>query len=200
MRVVDLPARAADTAFRGPVPGNGKTDAKDAFIIVDAARTLSDTLLPIGKACDLVEGLRMLSEFDADLAVDENRLTPAVDAVVGESMGVRTGVTMLIEITDIGRSATQGRSPFTPGSHLAHIAPERPSKVSTDNTAATPDSNAPSIFQRSLLSRIRSPVPTTTENELRAGVAGARLEVRVRAPSVAAARTPVCLPRLRTRW
>lgn len=106
MRVVDLPARAADTAFRGPVPGNGKTDAKDAFIIVDAARTLSDTLLPIGKACDLVEGLRMLSEFDADLAVDENRLTPAVDAVVGESMGVRTGVTMLVEITDIGRSAT----------------------------------------------------------------------------------------------
>ncbi|MDJ0106536.1 transposase [Rhodococcus sp. IEGM 1241] len=146
VRVVDLPARAADTAFRGPVPGNGKTDAKDAFIIVDAARTLSDTLLPIGKACDLVEGLRMLSEFDADLAVDENRLTPAVDAVVGESMGVRTGVTMLVEITDIGRSATQGRSRFTPGSHLAHIALERPSKVSIDNTAATPDSNAPSIF------------------------------------------------------
>ncbi|MCZ4542712.1 transposase [Rhodococcus qingshengii] len=74
VRVVDLPARAADTAFRGPVPGNGKTDAKDAFIIVDAARTLPDTLLPIGKACDLVEGPRVLSEFDADLAVDENRL------------------------------------------------------------------------------------------------------------------------------
>lgn len=110
-------------------------------------------------------------------------------------VGIRTGVTMLIEITDIGRSATQGRSPFTPGSHLAHIALERPSKVSIDNTAATPDSNAPSIFQRSLLSRIRSPVPTTTENELRAGVAGARLEVRVRAPDIVSERTPMWLQR-----
>lgn len=35
-------------------PGNGKTDAKDAFIIAHAARTLPDTLLPIGEASDLV--------------------------------------------------------------------------------------------------------------------------------------------------
>jgi len=82
VRVVDLPARAADTAFRGPVPGNGKTVAKDAFIIANAARTLPDTLLPIGKACDLVEGLRMLSEFDADLAVDENRLINRLRSVL----------------------------------------------------------------------------------------------------------------------
>ncbi|WP_143545839.1 IS110 family transposase [Rhodococcus sp. 14-2470-1a] len=78
-------------------PGNGKTDAKDAFIIADAARTLPDTLLPIGESSDLVEGLRLLSGFDADLAVDENRLInrlrsvllsvhPALERAIGAQM------------------------------------------------------------------------------------------------------------------
>ncbi|MER2087457.1 MAG: transposase [Rhodococcus sp. (in: high G+C Gram-positive bacteria)] len=62
-------------------PGNGKTDAKDGFHHRRCARTLPDTLLPIGEASDLVEGLRMLSEFGADLAVDENRLINGLRSV-----------------------------------------------------------------------------------------------------------------------
>ncbi|MDV6275364.1 hypothetical protein R3Q06_17865 [Rhodococcus erythropolis] len=76
----------------------------------------------------------LAARFDQALA--EYPAGPILTSLPG--VGVRTGVTMLVEITDIGRSATQGRSRFTPGSHLAHIAPERPSKVSIDNTAATP--------------------------------------------------------------
>lgn len=42
-------------------PGQAKTDARDAFIIADAARTLPDTLLPVTQDDDIVEGLRMLA-------------------------------------------------------------------------------------------------------------------------------------------
>ncbi|MDJ0362991.1 IS110 family transposase [Rhodococcus sp. H29-C3] len=89
-------------------PGNGKTDAKDAHIIADAARTLPDTLLPVGESNDLVEGLRMLSGFDADLAVDENRLInrlrsvllsvhPALERAIGAQMHRPIGPGLLAE-------------------------------------------------------------------------------------------------------
>lgn len=54
-------------------PGRSKTDARDAFVIADAARTLPDTLLRIDEQNDVVEGLRLLAGFDADLASEENR-------------------------------------------------------------------------------------------------------------------------------
>lgn len=55
-------------------PDRSKTDARDAFVIADAARTLPDTLLRIDEQNDVMEGLRLLAGFDADLASEENRL------------------------------------------------------------------------------------------------------------------------------
>ena len=54
--------------------GSSKTDARDAFVIADAARTLPDTLIPVDTRNETIEGLRILAGFDADLAVEENRL------------------------------------------------------------------------------------------------------------------------------
>ncbi|PVY24754.1 IS110 family transposase [Williamsia muralis] len=54
--------------------GSAKTDARDAYVIADAARTLPGTLVPIDSRNEVVEGLRILAGFDADLAVEENRL------------------------------------------------------------------------------------------------------------------------------
>ncbi|OZF29135.1 IS110 family transposase [Rhodococcus sp. 14-2483-1-1] len=102
-------------------PGNGKTDAKDAFIIADAARTLPDTLLPIGENNDLVEGLRMLAGFDADLAVDENRLInrlrsvllsvhPALERAIGAQMHRPIGPGLLAKFGGpVGFSAASRR-------------------------------------------------------------------------------------------
>lgn len=54
--------------------GSSKTDARDAYVIADAARTLPDTLVPVDARNETIEGLRILAGFDADLAGEENRL------------------------------------------------------------------------------------------------------------------------------
>ena len=89
-------------------PGQAKTDARDAFIIADAARTLPDTLLPVTQDDDIVEGLRMLAGFDADLATEENRISsrirsvllsvhPALERVIGKHLYRPVALTLLAE-------------------------------------------------------------------------------------------------------
>jgi transposase len=89
-------------------PGQAKTDARDAFIIADAARTLPDTLLPVTQNDDIVEGLRMLAGFDADLATEENRISsrirsvllsvhPALERAIGKHLYRPVALTLLAE-------------------------------------------------------------------------------------------------------
>lgn len=89
-------------------PGQAKTDARDAFIIADAARTLPDTLLSVTQDDDIVEGLRMLAGFDADLATEENRISsrirsvllsvhPALERAIGEHLYRPVALTLLAE-------------------------------------------------------------------------------------------------------
>ena len=77
--------------------GSVKTDARDAYVIADAARTLPNTLVPVESRNEIVEGLRILAGFDADLAVEENRLInrirslllsvhPALERAVGKQL------------------------------------------------------------------------------------------------------------------
>jgi transposase len=49
-------------------PGHAKTDARDAFIIADAARTLPHTLRPVDVGDDALAELDVLVGFDNDLA------------------------------------------------------------------------------------------------------------------------------------
>lgn len=49
-------------------PGEAKTDARDAFIIADAARTMPHTLRSVQLADEQIAELTMLCGFDDDLA------------------------------------------------------------------------------------------------------------------------------------
>lgn len=56
-------------------PGQGKTDARDAYVIADAARTMPHTLRRVGKDDEALAGLTVLAGYDADLAGEATRLT-----------------------------------------------------------------------------------------------------------------------------
>lgn len=48
-------------------PGQSKTDARDAFIIADTARTMPHTLRAVDRDSEVLAALKVLSGFDADL-------------------------------------------------------------------------------------------------------------------------------------
>ncbi|SDD57245.1 Transposase [Actinokineospora iranica] len=55
-------------------PGRARTDARDAFIIADAARSLPHTLRPIDVGDDALAELDVLVGFDDDLAGEATRI------------------------------------------------------------------------------------------------------------------------------
>jgi transposase len=55
-------------------PGKAKTDARDAFIIADAARSLPHTLRPVDVGDDALAELDVLVGFDDDLAGEATRI------------------------------------------------------------------------------------------------------------------------------
>ncbi|MEH0057962.1 IS110 family transposase [Auritidibacter ignavus] len=57
-------------------PGRSKTDARDAFIIADTARTMPHTLRAVDRESDLFSALKVLAGFDNDLA---RECTPAIN-------------------------------------------------------------------------------------------------------------------------
>jgi transposase len=56
-------------------PGQGKTDARDARVIADAARTMPHTLRRVGTDDELLAELTVLAGYDDDLAAQSTRLT-----------------------------------------------------------------------------------------------------------------------------
>jgi transposase len=75
-------------------PGTAKTDARDAFIIADAARTLPHTLRQVDVGDDTLAELDVLVGFDDDLAGEATRISnrirglltgihPALERVLG---------------------------------------------------------------------------------------------------------------------
>ncbi|MEV4758932.1 IS110 family transposase [Micromonospora sp. NPDC049559] len=75
-------------------PGTAKTDARDAFVIADAARTLPHTLRRVDAGDDTLAELEMLVGYDDDLAAEATRVSnrirglltqihPALERVLG---------------------------------------------------------------------------------------------------------------------
>ncbi|WP_414942912.1 IS110 family transposase [Amycolatopsis sp. cmx-11-51] len=75
-------------------PGNAKTDARDAYVIADAARTLPHTLRQLNVGDEALAELDVLVGFDDDLAAEATRISnrirglltglhPALERVLG---------------------------------------------------------------------------------------------------------------------
>jgi transposase len=56
-------------------PGEGKTDARDAYVIADAARTMPHALRRVGTDDETLAELSVLAGYDDDLAAQATRLT-----------------------------------------------------------------------------------------------------------------------------
>ncbi len=54
-------------------PGKSKTDARDAFIIADSARTMPHTLRAVDRDSDVLAAQKVLAGFDEDLAHESTR-------------------------------------------------------------------------------------------------------------------------------
>ncbi len=89
-------------------PGEGKTDARDAYVIADAARTMPHTLRRVGTDDETLAGLTVLAGYDDDLAAQSTRLTnrlrdallhvhPALERLLGKHLD-RGGVLDLLAI------------------------------------------------------------------------------------------------------
>jgi geranylgeranyl reductase family protein len=88
-------------------PGEAKTDAKDAAVIADAARTMAHTLRTLDLADEVTAELTMLVGFDQDLAGEANRTSnrirglltqfhPSLERVLGPRLD-HPAVTWLLE-------------------------------------------------------------------------------------------------------
>src|SRR3954469_6795113 len=71
-------------------PGRAKTDARDAFIIADAARSLPRTLRPVDVGDDALAELEVLVGFDDDLAGEATRISNRI-------RGLLTGIHPALE-------------------------------------------------------------------------------------------------------
>ncbi|WP_410598082.1 IS110 family transposase [Amycolatopsis sp. lyj-23] len=71
-------------------PGRAKTDARDAFVIADAARSLPHTLRPVDVGDDTLAELEVLVGFDDDLAGEATRISNRI-------RGLLTGIHPALE-------------------------------------------------------------------------------------------------------
>ncbi len=71
-------------------PGRAKTDARDAFVIADAARSLPHTLRPVDVGDETLAELEVLVGFDDDLAGEATRIANRV-------RGLLTGIHPALE-------------------------------------------------------------------------------------------------------
>ena len=70
-----LPARPGDAPDRRPASRRAKTDARDAYVIADAARTLPHTLRRVDVGDETLAELEVLVGFDDDLAGEATRIS-----------------------------------------------------------------------------------------------------------------------------
>lgn len=79
-------------------PGNAKTDARDAYIIAEAGRSMPHALRRVGGDDDLIADLAVIVGFDDDLAGEVNRISnrirglltqihPALERAIGGDIG-----------------------------------------------------------------------------------------------------------------
>ncbi|MBN9113136.1 MAG: IS110 family transposase [Pseudonocardia sp.] len=163
-------------------PGQGKTDARDAHVIADAARTMPHTLRRVGTDDETLAELTVLAGYDDDLAAQSTRLTnrlrdallhvhPALERLLGPRMD-RGGVLDLLtaaptpqDLRDLGEAGiAEAMRPRSP--RLAKTLPTKILAALDTQTVVVPG--------------------TTAFGRVIAGVAAQLREVRVERDTLAA--------------
>lgn len=135
-------------------PGEGKTDARDAHIIADAARTLPHALRRVGPDEQTTVELAVLAGYDADLAAESTRLInrlhdallhvhPTLERLLGKHFHC-PGVLRLLAATGTPTAIEEIGEPgitalITDGSpRLARTLPERIITALADQSVTIP--------------------------------------------------------------
>jgi transposase len=135
-------------------PGEGKTDARDAYVIADAARTMPHTLRRIGTDDETLAELSVLAGYDDDLAAQTTRLTnrlrdallhvhPALERLVGPRLD-RGGVLDLIAAAPTRKRCASSATTASPPSCALvlpawpRLCPRRSSPRSTPRPSSFP--------------------------------------------------------------
>jgi transposase len=170
-------------------PGEGKTDARDAYIIADAARTMPHTLRRVGTDDDTLAELTVLAGYDDDLAAQSTRLSnrlrdamlhihPALERLLGPRLD-RGGVLDLIaaaptpqQLRDLGADAiTEIMRPRSP-----RLAKTMPAKILAALNAQTVTVPGTTAFGRVIAGVAAQLRDVRTERDTLAAELEARLE------------------------
>jgi len=122
-------------------PGEAKTDARDAFIIAEAARTMPHTLRSIDLGDEQIAELSMLCGFDDDLALQVNatsnrirglltQIHPGLERVLGPRIGHRAVLDLLQRYPSPQALAAAGEKRLA--NHLTKLAPRMGKQLAGD--------------------------------------------------------------------
>jgi transposase len=106
-------------------PGSAKTDARDAYVIAEAARTMPHTLRRIDAGEEVFAELGVLIGFDDDLAAEATRIGNRIRGLLTQIhpaaervLGPRVTTTVVLELLDVLAALTE-QTVVVPGSAAA---------------------------------------------------------------------------------
>ncbi len=120
-------------------PGNAKTDARDAFIIAEAGRTMPHALRRVGGDDDLIADLAVIVGFDDDLASEVNRVSnrirglltqihPALERAIGGNISHPAVLALLAKFGGPTGLAAAGRRRLSPPPKAASAPHAHPAR------------------------------------------------------------------------
>lgn len=152
-------------------PGNAKTDARDAYIIAEAGRTMPHALRRVGGDDDLIADLAVIVGFDDDLAGEVNRVSnrirglltqihPALERAVGGNIGHPAVLALLSKFGGPTGLAAAGKrrltscaKPLAPEMHERLI--ESILKALTQQTVVVPGTKAAELILPQLATQLQ---------------------------------------------
>ena len=152
-------------------PGNAKTDARDAFIIAEAGRTMPHALRRVGGDDDLIADLAVIVGFDDDLASEVNRVSnrirgmltqihPALERASGANIGHPAVLALLAKFAGPTGLAAAGRrrlttttKPLAPRMHTQLV--DAIIKALTEQTVVVPGTRAAELVLPQLAAQLQ---------------------------------------------
>ncbi len=152
-------------------PGNAKTDARDAYIIAEAGRTMPHALRRVGGDDDLIADLAVIVGFDDDLAGEVNRVSnrirglltqihPALERAIGGNISHPAVLALLAKycgptgLADAGRRRlTTTAKALAPRMHERLV--EAIVKALTEQTVTVPGTRAAELVLPQLAAQLQ---------------------------------------------